>query len=496
MEFSVLVSQVKESSMQKLNTYTKIVATIGPASEDYESIRAIIQAGARVIRLNFSHGDASEHQTRVDRARRASEELGIPIAIFQDLQGPKIRIGHLSEPFTISAGDQIILTTEPVEGNRDRISIDYPHLHKEIRAGSRILIDDGLIALTADRVKGTDIHCIAMEGGLVRPRKGVNLPGVPLQHLSSFTSKDEKDLEFAFVNNLDFVALSFVRSSRDVHALRQLMLSRYGREIPIISKIEKPEAVDDIQEILDESGAVMVARGDLGVEMFPEEVPLAQKQIIRACQAHGLPVITATQMLESMITNPRPTRAETNDVANAVLDGTSAVMLSGETAAGKYPLQAVQTMNRIITYTESSAEFKNLVINQELNRNHIEVLSQRSITDAVGLASRALAFSINASKIACFTNSGSTARRIAKFRPETPIIAFSPVKSTVSRLSLSWGVSPILIENLSSLDELLAYAPKYLKEHNLAKDGEAVVITAGVPVGVEGMTNMIKVVEI
>lgn len=482
--------------MHKRDAYTKIVATLGPASESYETIRSLIQAGARVFRLNFSHGSAEEQQVRVDRARQASEELSIPVAIFQDLQGPKIRLGQIAEPFTVSSGDKIVLTTEMVEGTKERVSIDYPYLHKEIKAGYRILIDDGLISLSVESVTGNDILCTVVEGGLVKPRKGVNLPGVPLHHLSSFTSKDEKDLEFAFDNNLDFVALSFVRSGRDVHALRQLMLSHYGREIPIIAKIEKPEAVKDLDAILSESGAIMVARGDLGVEMFPEEVPLAQKHIIRSCQAAGLPVITATQMLESMINNPRPTRAETNDVANAVLDGTSAVMLSGETAAGKYPLQAVQTMNRIISFTEGSTEFKNLVINQELNREHIQVLSQRSTTDAVGLASRTLAFSINACRIACFTNSGSTARRIAKFRPETPIIAFSPIKSTVTRLCLSWGVSPVLIGELTNIDELLEFAPRYLKEHNLAKEGSPIVITAGVPVGIEGMTNMIKVVEV
>ncbi len=485
------------SMMQKINNYTKIVATIGPASEDYDSVKSIIAAGARVIRLNFSHGDAAEHQVRVDRARQASRELGIPVAIFQDLQGPKIRLGKLSEPFEAASGDTLVITTEKeFVGSAGRVSIDYPFLHSEISAGSRILIDDGLLSLRVESVKGSEISCTVVEGGLVRPRKGVNLPGVPLNHLSSFTAKDEKDLAFAFENELDFVALSFVRSSRDVHALRQLMLSRYGREIPIISKIEKPEAVDDIEEIISESGAIMVARGDLGVEMYPEEVPLAQKNIIRACQSTGTPVITATQMLESMITNPRPTRAETNDVANAVLDGTSAVMLSGETAAGKYPLQAVQTMNRIITHTESSKEFRNLVLNQGVNRAHIKLRQKRSITDAVGLATRELAFSIKACKIACFTNSGSTARRIAKFRPETPILAFSPIQSTVTRLALSWGVSPILIDELTTIDELLEFAPEYLRKHNLAKPGGPVVITAGVPVGVEGNTNMIKVVEV
>ena len=483
--------------MERLNTYTKIVATIGPASESYETIKAIIQGGARVIRLNFSHGTASEQQSRIDRARKASVELGIPIAVFQDLQGPKIRIGTLAEPFIVlERGDSIILTTEPCVGTKERIGIDYPFLHEEITPGCRILIDDGLIALTAQKVVGHDIHCTAVEGGVVKPRKGVNLPGVPLRHLSSFTPKDEKDLEFAFANNLDYVALSFVRSAADVAALRRLMRERHGREIPIISKIEKPEAVDDIKGIIAESSAIMVARGDLGVEMYPEEVPIIQKSIIRACNEAGLPVITATQMLESMMHNPRPTRAETNDLANAVLDGTSAVMLSGETAAGDYPLKAVEIMNRIISHTESSVEFKRLVLDQGLNREHVELRSKRSTTEAVGLATRELALAVQASKIACFTHSGSTARRIAKFRPGTPIIAFSPIASTVSRLAISWGVTPVLIDNLATVDALLTFAPQYLQEHRLVQKGETVVITAGVPVGSPGMTNMIKVVEI
>ena len=479
-----------------MQNHTKIVATLGPASESYEIIRQIISAGARVIRLNFSHGSAAEQRVRLEHARKASKELGIPIAIFQDLQGPKIRISALAEPFHLETGRKIILTTEPCIGTPERIGIDYPHLHEEITPGCRILIDDGLIGLVAESVTGKEITCTVSDGGLVKPRKGVNLPGVPLHHLSSFTAKDEADLQFAYDHEVDYVALSFVRSGADVAALRALMRNRFGREIPIISKIEKPEAVDNIKGILAESSAIMVARGDLGVEMFPEEVPIIQKAIIRACHEAGLPVITATQMLESMMTNPRPTRAETNDVANAVLDGTSAVMLSGETAAGAFPLRAVQIMQRIVTHTESSVEFKRLVLDQSLNREHVELRTKRSVTEAVGLATRELALAIQATKIACFTHSGSTARRIVKFRPGTPVIAFSPLESTVRMLALSWGVQPVLIDNLASVDELLTFAPEYLKEHGLANTGETVIVTAGVPVGSPGMTNMIKVVEI
>ncbi len=483
--------------MPDQRNYTKIVATIGPSSNSYEMIKDIISFGARVIRLNFSHGTHEDKQVAHDAARKASNELKIPIAIFQDLQGPKIRLGQLEEDFfAILTGESITLTTEIMLGTKEKVSIDYPYLHEEISIGNRILIDDGLIGLVATAIEGKNIICTIVEGGIVKPRKGVNLPGVPLFHLSSYTKKDEKDLEFAFKNNLDYVALSFVRSEKDVIALREYMKSTFGREIPIISKIEKPEAVEAIDAIIAHSDAIMVARGDLGVEMFAQEVPIAQKAIIRASHVAGLPVITATQMLESMMVNPRPTRAETNDVANAVLDGTSAVMLSGETAAGKWPLKAVQTMNTITTYIQSSLEFKHSVLDQGLNRDYVDLRNKRSITEAVGLASRELALAVHASFIVCFTFSGSTARRIAKYRPATPIIACSPILQTVQQLALSWGVTPILIENLKSVDELLAYAPEYLKKNNLVKEGDIIVITAGVPVGSRGSTNMIKVVVI
>jgi pyruvate kinase len=483
--------------MKNTRTYTKIVATIGPASDSFESIKAIIENGARAIRLNFSHGTHEEQQLRYDNARKASQELEIPITIFQDLQGPKIRIGQLEEEsFTVEDGDSIILTTKTLLGNKNMVSIDYPYLHEEAKVGNRILIDDGLISLEVTAIENTEITCKVVEGGLIRPRKGVNLPGVPLHHLSSFTKKDEKDLEFAFKNDVDYVALSFVRSEKDVIALKDYMVKTFGKKIPIISKIEKPEAVKAIEKIIKHSEAIMVARGDLGVEMFAEEVPIAQKSIIRASHVAGLPVITATQMLESMMVNPRPTRAETNDVANAVLDGTSAVMLSGETAAGKFPIKAVQTMNKISEYIQHSEEFKQSVLDQALNRDYLDIRKKKSVTEAVGLATRELALAVEASFIVCFTFSGSTARRISKYRPQIPIIACSPIKKTVQQLALSWGVTPILIDNLKSVDELLEFAPCYLKKIGFVTKGETIVITAGVPVGSPGSTNMIKVVVI
>ncbi len=483
--------------MKENTTNAKIVATIGPASRNYEMIRDIIKAGARVIRLNFSHGDKKEHQLTVDLARRVSEELDMPIAIFQDLQGPKIRVGQLEvENFEIRKGETLKISTTPCVGNREMISIDYPYLHDEVSPGDRILIDDGLIALQVTAVEGKTISTEVIDGGMIKPRKGVNLPNIALAHLSSYTKKDEKDIFFAFDNNLDFVALSFVRSAQDVIALKKFMYKNFGREIPIISKIEKPEAVEDIDNIIEETSVIMVARGDLGVETSPEEVPVIQKTIIRKCNLAGLPVITATQMLESMIQNPRPTRAEAGDVANAILDGTSAVMLSGETAAGDYPLQAVEIMKRIITHTEASLTYHRLVLDQRLNQEDIEINRKKSTTEAVGVATRELAMEIKAAYIACFTHSGGSARLISKFRPGVPIIAFSPIKQTAQQLALSWGVTPIIIPSLNSLDQLLEIAPNYLQTIGYIKKGDTIVITAGVPVGAPGRTNMIKVVEL
>lgn len=484
--------------MLRKSTYTKLVTTIGPASESYEMIRSIMELGARVFRLNFSHGDAAEQQIRYDRIRKASEELMIPVAIFMDLQGPKIRVGSLKEKYIdIEKDGQIVITTDTCIGTRERISIDYPHLHEEISPGCRILIDDGLIALRAERIEGHDIICRAFEsGGRIKPRKGVNLPDIPLRHLSSFTEKDKKDLNFAFENNLDYIALSFVRKAEDVSSLRSYMIEQFGREIPIISKIEKPEAVEDVERIIKQSSAIMVARGDLGVEVAQEKVPLLQKSIIRSCLKAGIPVITATQMLDSMMSNPRPTRAETNDVANAVLDGTSAVMLSGETAAGDYPLEAVQQMKKIAEHTEQSLEFQRLVLEQRMNSEHLELKEHTSTTEAVGIAARELAIAIEASYIACFTHSGGTARLISKFRPKMPILAFSPVLETVQRLALSWGVDPIHIRHLDSVAALQECAFEYMIKHELLFSGDRAVLTAGVPVGAPGKTNMIKVIEV
>lgn len=484
-------------TMLHQSTFTKLVATIGPASESYEMIKEMISSGVRVFRLNFSHGRADEQQIRYDRIRRASGELKIPVAVFQDLQGPKVRIGEVpGGAVDLKKGESLILTSETEKLSEKRVWIDYAHLHEEVSKGDLILIDDGLLQIEVEQVTGRDVVCSVLSAGILKSRKGVNLPGIPLHHLSSFTPKDEEDLAFAFENDLDYIALSFVRRSEDVKALQGYMRDTYGREIPIISKIEKPEAVDDIDAIIACSSAVMVARGDLGVEAQPERVPLLQKSIIRSCLKAGIPVITATQMLESMMTNPRPTRAETNDVANAVLDGTSAVMLSGESAAGAYPLEAVRQMRKIAEYTERSIEFQRLVFDQKMNWEHLDLSRHTGTTEAVGIAARELALAIGASYIACFTHSGGTARLISKFRPRMPILAFSPVEATVRRLALSWGVAPVQISELDSVDALQECAYSFFKERGLLTTGGKAVLTAGVPVGRPGKTNMIKVLEI
>lgn len=480
-----------------LDKFTKIVATIGPSSSDREIITRMMKAGADVFRLNFSHGDFAIHEKSVKLIREAAKSLNRHVAIFQDLQGPKIRIGKLQkESYQLHEGDSLIITTEEITGDFKRVSIDYPYLHEEAQAGHRILIDDGLIELEVQKVQERDIHCRVMNPGILKPRKGVNLPHIKLKNISSITEKDQADLAFAFSHEIDFVALSFVRQAEDVKELKLLMLQKHGRHLPIISKIEKPEAVDDLENIIEISDAIMVARGDLGVETSAEEVPIIQKTIIRRCNLMGKPVITATQMLESMIQNPRPTRAEAADVANAILDGTSAVMLSGETAAGKYPVEAVEIMARIAKKTESSIMFKRLVFEKRLNREDYRMNLKTRPWEAVGMAAVELAETVNARFIACFTQSGGTARLISKMRPPMHVVGFSPSLATIRQLCLAWGVYPMEIGDVATVDQLLEGAPEALKFKDMVVEDDMLVITAGVPVGSSGKTNMIKVVRI
>lgn len=480
--------------------FTKIIATLGPVSYTEPVIDGLLRSGADVIRLNFSHGTWDIHGNALEIVRRTALQMGKPVAVFQDLQGPKIRVGQINgDALELKEGDEFILTVRNITGGvvdgKKIASIDHTTLPHEAKNGNRILIDDGLIELRVEKVADTEVVTSVVNGGILKPRKGVNLPHVPLS-ISAMTDKDKKDLNFAFEHDLDYVALSFVRHAKDIVELLDLMKKTYGRRIPVISKIEKPEALGELDNIIDVSDAVMVARGDLGVETSPQEVPIIQKNIIRKCNIAGRPVITATQMLESMVTNPRPTRAEANDVANAILDGADAVMLSSETAAGKYPVEAVSMMRSIATEVESSYFFKKYGLHESLAHRELVQRAAEKTGEAVSFATIELAEKIRAKYIVSFTHSGGTARNLSKFRCLIPIIAFSPVPSTVRRLALVWGVNPYELGTVNSADELLDGAAEVLKFKNLVSEKDRIVVTAGVPVGKPGSTNMIKVVEI
>ncbi len=463
---------------------TRIVCTLGPSTDSDEMVRGLIRAGMDVARLNFSHGDHATHAARIERVRRIAIEEGATIALLGDLQGPKIRIGMLTNtPVMLADGATFTLTTRVVEGNSEIASIDLPELPHAASPGNRILIDDGAIELRVISKTETDVVTQVVEGGELKSRKGVNLPNVPLQ-LSALTAKDRVDAMFAIEQELDYLALSFVRRADDVRELKRLLAER-DAFIPIIAKIEKPEALEQIDEIIQVSDGVMVARGDLGVETPPEQVPIYQKTIIRKANAVGKPVITATQMLESMINNLRPTRAEASDVANAILDGTDAVMLSGETAAGKYPVQAAEMMARIAQVTEERVRYRGAP-----RENHSASVS---ITDVIGNAVSDIAKQLNAKLIVALTSSGHTARMISRHRAQTPILAVTSNPRTQRRLALVWGVRSALLSHATSADAIIAESLASAMELGLIEQGQVAVITAGVPAGIAGRTNMIQV---
>ncbi len=487
--------------MAKIMKFTKIVATLGPNSRHPDTVEKLLREGADVIRLNFSHGNHEDHALSVRLVKEAAQKLNRYIAIFQDLQGPKIRLGQLDgECLEVTAGETLVLTTDDVVGGVHdgvkKIAIDHRSLHEEVKPGDRILIDDGLFELTVERIEGREIFTQVVNGGRLKPRKGVNLPNVKLR-ISAITDKDRADLQFAYDHWLDYVALSFVRDADDIKELIDVMLTTHGRKIPIIAKIEKPEALQHITEIIAVADAIMVARGDLGVETSPQDVPLMQKTIIRQCNIAGKPVITATQMLESMINNPRPTRAEANDVANAILDGTDAVMLSAETAAGQYPVEAVRMMKAIALSVEDSDIFKTLMHNNVLTQEDLLAKACLRIEDAVHFATMDLADKVCARYIVGFTNSGSSVLGLAKFRPLAPLIAFSSKIATLRKLALVWGVTPLQLGAVvTSVDDLLGSATEFLLNKNLVREGEIVVFTAGVPIGASSGANLIKVVKV
>ncbi|WP_018753395.1 pyruvate kinase [Paenibacillus sanguinis] len=468
---------------------TKIVCTIGPSSESLENIKKLIMAGMNVARLNFSHGDFEEHGGRIKTIRQASAELGKSIAILLDTKGPEIRTGKLKEEAIELEQDEFLtLTTEEILGDKDRISITYKELPNDVEVGSTILIDDGLIGLTVVDVQGTEIKCRIVNGGTVKSKKGVNVPGVNIS-LPGITEKDASDIQFGIEQGIDFIAASFVRKAADVLEIRQLLEKQNAAHIQIISKIENQQGVDNLDEILEVSDGLMVARGDLGVEIPAEDVPLAQKRMIEKCNRVGKPVITATQMLDSMQRNPRPTRAEASDVANAIFDGTDAIMLSGETAAGKYPVESVLTMARIAEKAESALEYREIFIKQSNAQ-------QTTVTEAISQAVANSALELNAKAIITSTETGYTARMVSKYRPKAPIIAVTTADQTLRRLALNWGVTPVKGEVAATTDEMFDKAMKGGLDSGLVKEGDLVVLSAGVPLGSSGSTNLIKIGQI
>ncbi len=462
---------------------TKIVATIGPATESPERLRELIAAGATTFRLNFSHGDHSEHAARISTIRQVATELGIEIGILQDLQGPKIRLGRFADgPITLAKGDAFTLTSRDVACNQSIATVTYDKLADEVVPGSRILLDDGRVEMVADRVDKAQqtLYCTVTVGGVLSNNKGVNFPDVQLS-IRALTDKDRTDLAFGLQQGVDWVALSFVRNPSDMREIRDLIRS-HGHCTPVVAKIEKFEAIDQIDDILPLCDGVMVARGDLGVEMPAEEVPLLQKELIRKANSLGIPVITATQMLDSMVSCPRPTRAEVSDVANAILDGTDAVMLSNESAVGDFPVEAVATMATIARRIERDYP-------QRVLDSHMATTIPNAICQAVSSIARQL----NAAAILPLTKGGSTARNVSKFRPSTPILAITSEVKVARQLQLCWGVNPLVVEEQSSSTSTFSLAMGLAREKGYLRDGDLVVQTAGTLAGVSGSTDFIKV---
>jgi len=466
---------------------TKIVATLGPASSSDEALTAMMNAGVDVFRVNFSHGDQETKADLIRRIRDVSRQSRRAVGILGDLQGPKIRTGLMTGgELLLIQGTEVRITTRDVVGAGDLIPTSYRELPQDVRPGDRILLDDGLMELEVLATSGDEVRCLVRSGGVLRDRKGMNLPGVQVS-VPALTPKDREDLLFCISAEVDFVALSFVRRAADVQELKDLLFE-HGSALRVIAKIEKPEAVENFDEILEVSDGIMVARGDLGVELNPEKVPLIQKRIIRRCNEAGKPVITATQMLESMIHNPRPTRAETSDVANAILDGTDAVMLSGETATGRYPLEAISLMVRVAADVESDP-----VLQEKAFRLVPERRGYRSMPEAIGQAACRVAESVGAAGILAFTQTGSTAVLVAKYRPGLPIFAVTPSVAVRRRLALSAGVRSLRVDIEGDTEAQIRSVEEAVLNSGLLKKGDVVVITMGSPVSAPGTTNMLKV---
>lgn len=472
--------------MERLLKRTKIICTIGPACEDKETIRKMIEAGMNVARLNFSHGNHGEHKKRIDLIREVSSELGMYVAILLDTKGPEIRTRKFDqEEIHLKEGDKFTITTRDIIGNQDISSVTYEGLSDDLSVGNRILVDDGLICLEVENIEGTEIVCQVKNSGVIKDNKGINIPGVEI-NLAAITSKDKEDILFAIKNDVDFIAVSFVRKRQDVMEIKRILEENSYNDIDIIAKIENQEGVDNLLEIIQIAEGVMVARGDLGVEIPPEEIPLIQKRIIRECNSVGKPVITATQMLDSMMRNPRPTRAEVTDVASAIFDGTDAIMLSGETAAGKYPVESVMTMATIAKKTEASLDYRNILKQKSIEKN-------RTITDAISQATCKSAEDLGAKAIFAATSSGYTAKMISKFRPNVPIVATTSSEKVARKMALVWGITPMVINNLKDIGDIFEESKTKALEKSFIEYGDLIVLTAGVPVGISGSTNMLRV---
>ncbi|MDK2799733.1 MAG: pyruvate kinase [Clostridiales bacterium] len=465
---------------------TKIVCTLGPATDDPAILKKLMENGMNVARLNFSHGDHAEQRKRVNTFKQLREELQLPIALLLDTKGPEIRIKKFADnAVELKQGQNFILTTREVIGNNEIVSITYEGLPKDVSAGNRILIDDGLIELIVMEVNKTDIKCEVKNGGKVSNHKGVNVPGIAI-NLPYISEKDKEDILFGIENDFEFIAASFVRNAYDVLEVRKLLERNGGANIQIIAKIENSQGVENIDDILRVSDGIMVARGDMGVEIPLEDLPIIQKMLIEKCYSAGKPVITATQMLDSMIRNPRPTRAETTDIANAIYDGTSAIMLSGETSIGKYPIESLITMATIARRTERAIDYK-----KRFAMTNFNMLS--NVTNAISHATCTTAHDLGATAIISVTKSGHTARMVSKFRPACPIIATTISEKVYRQLSLTWGVYPFMSETKETTDDLFDHAVEKAVQSGIVKNGDLVVITAGLPVGVSGTTNILKV---
>ena len=471
----------------KMTRRTKIVCTLGPAVSDRDTLRELMKRGMNCARLNFSHGNHEEHLVRVNMIKELREELGVQVALMLDTKGPEIRTKTSPQGvLELEKGAAFTLYCTEKEGSIAGVSITYENLCHEISVGTKILIDDGLIELAVTSISGEDIHCQVVNGGALGNNKSINLPGVSI-NLPSMTPRDIADIAFGAQQDFDFIAASFVRKASDVEAIRQVLQEHGGEDIRIISKIENQEGVQNAVQIIEASDGIMVARGDLGVEIPAEEVPMVQKMLISECVRRGKPVITATQMLDSMIRNPRPTRAEVSDVANAVFDGTSCVMLSGETANGKYPLEALSTMARIV---ERADQDQDHIL--KFHASEEEPTTDGAISDAISYASYATAKSLGAQAIISVSSRGITPRMISRFRPECPIVAVSHIEKTLRQLAISWGVVSCYGKAVETTDELFELGIARAKDMGMIETGDLAVITAGVPIGVSGSTNLIK----